>query len=179
MKLWPRNSNWLQQYGTMVICESLSLLILAGFNENSGFRIFFPKLHFAPFFAFIMATFPFNWRQTLLPPIIFLIAFSPVSVYALTMEKKNIRRHILGREGPEQLKGGGYFLIVMCLTNSSVHLWPTFLAVVLSQMQNTELGRRKWVYWEPTVCLYLGFVSLNLQEVFLSPFAGEEMRRKG
>lgn len=141
--------------------------------------IFFPKLHFAQFFAFIMATFPFNWRRALLPPIIFLIAFSSVPVYAFTMEKKTIRRHILGREGPEQLRGGGYFLIVMCLTNSSVRLWPTLLSEVLSYMQKTELGGRKWIYWGPTVCLYLGIVSLSLREVFSSPFAGEEMRPWG
>lgn len=42
-----------------------------------------------------MATFPFSWRQTLLPPIIFLIAFSSVSAYALAVEKKNFK-FILG-----------------------------------------------------------------------------------
>lgn len=84
--------------------------------------IFFPKSHFAQFFAFKMATFPFNRCQTLLPPIIFLIAFSSVSVYALTMEKKNMRRHVLKRVGPEQLKGDDYFLILMFLTLLSASL---------------------------------------------------------
>lgn len=49
-------------------------------------------------------------------------SFSSVSVYALIMEKKNMRRHILKREGPEQVKGDDYFLILMFLTLLSASL---------------------------------------------------------
>ena len=96
--------------------------------------IYVPESHFAQFFSIIMVAFPFSWRQTPLPPVIFLIAFSSVSVCTVTVEKKNSRRLTLGGEGPGRLKGGGYFLANVSYPLSSVRRSLAFQSQECSHM---------------------------------------------